>query len=73
MTVLLRVAHATALLASLAAAIALAYAASAWWHDAREHPGGGHGPGGGAVALAAGALAASAGVAFGLRRVSGPR
>ncbi len=70
---LLRIAYAAAGLAALAAAIALAYALSAWLHDLREHGGVGHGPGGLGVAAAAGCLALSVGASLALRRLGRPR
>lgn len=69
----LRLAYAAALLAACGAGLALAYAGSAWIHDLRAHPGGGHGPDGGAVALAAAALALCIAALLGLRRSAGPR
>jgi hypothetical protein len=68
---LLRIASGAALLVALAAMVALAYAVSAWLHDAREHAGAGHGPGVRGVAIATACLVAALAARFALRRSGG--
>jgi hypothetical protein len=51
--------------------VALAYAVSAWLHDAREHAGAGHGPGVRGVAIATACLVAALAARFALRRSGG--